>query len=691
MKRLPLPAIPFLLSLALSASTAGSHVYWQDSGFYLVAVRDLGILYPTGFALYLVLAKAWTLLLFFVDFTRAVHLFSSLCAALAAAALTRAAQEFLGRQGPLLGPRAPGAPDSPGAAAAAVATGCLAAAGYTFWAAAILAKVYAFSFLVLALLLWRMIRADATGRPRDFMIAAALAGLAWQAHPSAVALGPALLLFALAHRGTLRAGQWVGAVGLGAFTALGPCLLLPLFAAREPAFMMGDPRTLRGFWDYLSGSRFTHVPGVFGLAGSRVSSVGSFFWEEFLGVGGVALAAGLLRFARTNRRLLGALAAWVLPVLGMTVLFKMEGQHEFWFVSAWLPLWLVAAAGFEWVGRAAGARGRLAIAGLAIAGTVWSVASNHADLDVRSYTLAESMGHYYLDSLDRGATVVLRSDNPLSTTLYLQRIRGVRPDVAIISASDLQDEGAVRRLLRKSPHLHPPAFPEPWSRFPAVSLKNAQLAAFANANALDPAHPLYFEVPPAAELLRPDAGLAAAGPLQKIVARGGSLAPEQAWTTPVDAEAVARVRRRERAQFNEYLPNEVRVRPESYEHRFLRELLRARKAVADRTARAGTPEAFRESALIYEKILELDPWMREDPGAVFPLAGAYFGMRRYDLAEPWLKKALDLRLPRDAAAQACRFLAAICTSQNRASEAAAWESRARSVSTRETPEESGHP
>ena len=84
MKRLVLPGIPFILSLALSLSTAGSHLYWQDSGLFLVAIKELGVLYPPGFVLYLLLCKAWTLLLFFVDFTLAVALFSSLCAALAA-------------------------------------------------------------------------------------------------------------------------------------------------------------------------------------------------------------------------------------------------------------------------------------------------------------------------------------------------------------------------------------------------------------------------------------------------------------------------------------------------------------------------------------------------------------------------------------------------------------------------------
>lgn len=74
--------------------------------------------------------------------------------------------------------------------------------------------------------------------------------------------------------------------------------------------------------------------------------------------------------------------------------------------------------------------------------------------------------------------------------------------------------------------------------------------------------------------------------------------------------------------------------------------------------------------------MALDPWLRDDRGTVYALAGAYFGMKRYDLAEPWLLKALELELPPEAVAQVCRFLAVICGATNRPGEAAQWQQRA---------------
>jgi len=43
MKRWMVPGLPFALSLLLSLSTVGNHIHWQDSGFYLSAVREMGV------------------------------------------------------------------------------------------------------------------------------------------------------------------------------------------------------------------------------------------------------------------------------------------------------------------------------------------------------------------------------------------------------------------------------------------------------------------------------------------------------------------------------------------------------------------------------------------------------------------------------------------------------------------------
>jgi hypothetical protein len=620
MRRLILPGIPFALSLGLSLSTAGSHCYWQDSGFFLVAVKELGILYPPGFALYVLLCKAWTLALWFVDFTYAVHLFSAVCAAAAAGTIAVAARDLLRTKGPIFrtiqeeGPRA----EWVGAS-----IGCLAASGYTFWAAAILAKVYAFYYLILALLIWRMIRADESGKPRDFTIVAALIGLSWQAHPSATLIGLALVLFVGYHRKIVGWKGLLWRTGLAALCAIGPIHALPLMMKSGSALQFGDPSTLAGFFEYVSGSRFTMQGRNFGIAGSRVASVGRFLWEEFLGVGLVLLSAGIYRLGTSHRRLLAALAAWVVPVLVITVLFKLEGQHDFWFVAAWIPLWLVAAVGLTAVGKL-----RKAAVGLALVGVIWAVVANRADLDQRKYGLAEMYGHAVLDSLAPKSSLSLESDDALALTLYLTRVRNVRPDVRISS-----------------------------ERLGIQSGSSAVPRTF------------YFERPEIA-LSRGTRTLTETwGPLW--MAGGVIPADLPSWKEPVPAEELLKLFRRERGQFVERMAvDRLEVRPEPYEKRLLRLLLLARRNRVDQLAQEGKLE---EALALLDSVVKLDPWMESEPTVVYPRAVIHVGLRRYDVAEALFKRALTLDLSPAKRAEAYYFLAALCGDRP---EAVEWKAKA---------------
>jgi tetratricopeptide (TPR) repeat protein len=398
-KRWAVPGIPAAVSLGLSLATVGGSVGWQDSGFFLCAVKEMALLHPPGFVLYLLLCRAWTLLFFFLDFTLAVHLFSAACAAAAAGALALAARDFSRSD------------------AAGAAVGCLAASGYTFWASSILAKSYALFYLVVALLLWRMVRADLSREKRDFRIVAALIGLAWAAHPSAALAGPALLLFVGVHARQLGAKAIARSAGIAAACALGPSLLLPVLSTRFHDLSGGALRFLRG-------APLTDVPDAFGFAPTRAESLALFTWEELLGVGTLAALAGLALLNQKDRRRLLAVAAWCIPIAAVSTSFRLQGQLDFWLVPAWMALHLAGAVALSRLPRAA-------IAGAAAVGVLWSVAANHTDLSQRGNGLPSAFGRVFLQNLDRDATLVLASDDVLAIVSYLQLVRGERPDVKV--------------------------------------------------------------------------------------------------------------------------------------------------------------------------------------------------------------------------------------------------------------------
>ena len=574
LRLLAVPAIPFALSLALSLSSVGSNVHWQDSGYYLAAIKEMGVLYPPGFVVYQALCKLWTLLFFFLDFVLAVHLFSSFCAALAAAALAVAARELFSAKGALF--RTAPNDDPRLADFCAVAAGCLAASGYTFWFSGIFAKGYAFYYLVLALLLWRMIRADSTGSRRDFTIVAALIGLAWQAHPSATLTGAALLLFVFAHR---RALGWKGIawrIGLAAAIAAGPVFLLPFIANPDAAVSFSDFRSLKDFREFLFGERFTGQGTNFGLEASRISSVGQFLWEEMLGVGLIAATFGLVRLVRLNRKLLLGAVAWIVPVLVITVYFRIEGQHDHWFVAAWLPLYLAGGLGLRELAQFAGSAKRAIVAGAAAAGVLWSVAANYALVEQRTYDLAEIYGKMYLEPLERDAIILVATDDAVSICRYLQAVRGIRTDVVLLHGLGVREDGrtgrphrAYLRMMERHPFLKAPDFEGMRRRHPGAPPPAAFLQAHAASG-----RPIYLEGPLPASVLPSGHALVRAGPFVKLVPAAKASVDASDWPVPVEAGEIRL--RRKRGQRVSISEGEMVIRPEAYEERLLLLLLRAR-------------------------------------------------------------------------------------------------------------------
>jgi tetratricopeptide (TPR) repeat protein len=620
MKRLILPGIPFVLSMGLSLSTAGSHLYWQDSGFFLVAVKELGVLYPPGFVLYVLLCKLWTLAFWFLDFTYAVHLFSATCAALAAGTIAVAARDLLRTKGPLFHNAEEAGPLAEWVGAG---IGCLAASGYTFWAAAILAKVYAFYYLILCLLIWRMIRADESGKSRDFTGVAVLIGLAWQAHPSATNAGLALILFVAFHRNAVGVKGLAWRVGLAALCAMGPVHLLPFLSKAGSSLRFDQYNGSSGFFDYVLGSRFTDRSGSFGWEGTRLASVARYGWEEFLGVGVVLVLAGFWRLWRENRRLLLGVLAWVLPVLAITVSFRLEGQHDFWMVAAWIPLWLVAAVGLSLVGKA-----REGAVVLALIGTVWAGFANRKDLDQRDYTLTETFGKYFMDRAVHGSGILLESDDAQAALLYLQRIRGLRLDLTLRS-------GIIES--------HPP------SQGPCL---------------------FYYERPPydvIQSALSSGENIAPAGAMTRDPLQPKEKADPAMWNEPIPAEDVPKLYRRSRGQSFDI---DGSPHPEPYEIRLLRTLLLARQYHAIMLSREGN---YREAARLYESILTLQPSLRDDVDYLYDLAVVDVGLGRYPEAEATFKRILNLPRAYRHEYMAYYFLTGLCGNRP---EAAEWRAKA---------------
>jgi 4-amino-4-deoxy-L-arabinose transferase-like glycosyltransferase len=440
------------VALGVALFLASSLVLWGtlqpslgDSGdsakFQLVA-RVLGVPHATGYPLYTLLARLFTLLPL-RDVAFRVNLFSAVSAA-AAVAFLGAAIWVLTRH-----------PVAAGGAA------LLFAWSETFWSQAVIAEVYALNaaFAALTFLLlfaWRE-------RGGLGLLAAALVvyALSLGNHGSAVLFFPALVwIVAVTDRRALTGPRGLSVVVATLLLIVVQYLWLTLRARQHPPFCEHCPDTLPGLWRTVTGAQFGSQFFAFspGEWARRVAGSGGLLLAEY---GPLPVALGLLGIvlqgvSRWRELVLLALA------FAATVLFTMSYDIVD-FVNFLIPAYLVFAiwigsglAGLlEWVSarlrrsrplwrRSAALAGTLFIAGLAL----WALCANRAVVDESSDRAAMEEATALLNLLPEDAVLVLPPCcdfySRSMAVLYLQQVEGLRSDVSLLSF-DERDPGVASR------------------------------------------------------------------------------------------------------------------------------------------------------------------------------------------------------------------------------------------------------
>jgi hypothetical protein len=137
-----LPAALGLVSFAVYLRTLAPTVLPGDSGEFQFAAPLLGVAHPTGYPLYILLGKLWTLLVPWGDLAHRMNLFSAFWAALAVALVYFVAQQLTGRS-----------------LVATIAALTL-AFSRTFWSQAVVAEVYALHSFFVAAILYLALRTE---------------------------------------------------------------------------------------------------------------------------------------------------------------------------------------------------------------------------------------------------------------------------------------------------------------------------------------------------------------------------------------------------------------------------------------------------------------------------------------------------------------------------------------------------
>ncbi len=421
------------------AAGACPTIYVGDSGELVTAVHVLGIPHPSGYPLYVMLGKIWSIAVPFGTVAWRMSLFSALCGAAACGALFGLA-------------RATGL-SRPASAGAAL----MLAFAPSFWAEANVQRVYTLNALFVVLASWATWRWHRAGRARDLALAFFLCGLGATNHTFTALMAVVLAIFALLRRpAILRRPARPAAAGAAFLAGLIPYLYLPLRSRADPPLDWGNPESIGGmlrvigraaYWDraWIESPADLIPIGLDYLRGLGAETL----WA------GAALAVVGCVAARPRRAadpaVPGAGSFVLFPLLVMAanlIALALHGSRSDIFVwhRYYIPSYVMAALlagmGAEALirrlrgvrpGRAGAARAAAAMV-LALIVPALLMLTGWREHDRSRYRIADHFSRLVLDSVSPGAHLIASDDNILFVLIYLHHVEGARPDVNLILA-----------------------------------------------------------------------------------------------------------------------------------------------------------------------------------------------------------------------------------------------------------------
>ncbi len=404
-----------LALFAVYAAGASRTIYVGDSGELVTAVHLLGVPHPTGYPLYVMLGKLWTLLVPVGSIAFRMSLFSAACAAAAAAVLYRMCRSL--QLHPI----------------AALVAALLLAFCPSFWGEANIQRVYALNALFVALATTAAVGWYRRRKPALLVLTFFLCGLGAANHTFMAAYALAFGSFALfvEPRALLRPRQVAAAAGAMAIGLL-PYIYLPLASRADPRLDWGDPETLGRFLDVVLRRDFWNRAWIESPADTAVIAADYLqgLGIELAWVGGALAALGLL--AGWRRRWPVLLA--VLVMVANFAVMAVHGSRSDLFIwhRYYVPSYAMAAllAGFGCQVLAERLPRPLRVLPLAV--PAFLLVSGWQAFDRGRYSIAEDFSRAVLRSIPPGSSLIATDDNILFVLIYLTMVENLRPDVNLI-------------------------------------------------------------------------------------------------------------------------------------------------------------------------------------------------------------------------------------------------------------------
>lgn len=440
-----------LTALFVFIRTLCPSLYWWDSGELITAVKELGIPHPTGFPLYLLLGKLFTIPDFLSNTAVCVNFFSAIAGAVSLYWLFLINRNFL--------------PTTlyPFARWIGYSLGLLGLAfTQIYWSQSVIAEIYTFNLFFIGSFVWTLVKVlsseSSTEQGKYLSFAAFILGLGLTVHAQMIICFPSFILILLYTRPwkSPEGRTWLTAIPGFFFLGFLVTLYLPIRSATHPVLHHGiSLTTSKALWGYLSQAEFHEK--VFNRSWIAVRyfifETGKVFLMTFK-PWGIALGLGGLAYIIRRKAIMASLPILIiLTNIGMAVFYGHSEIIEPEFPSFLLPsiylwgglcslgiyaiirfgIWLAErlecptykiplAVSWQWITF-------FILTGL----WAWQVNSSWNVIKHISNGAPDRFGQILLKQLPDNSLVLVRSVYIDFNLLYQQQIKGERPKIEIVS------------------------------------------------------------------------------------------------------------------------------------------------------------------------------------------------------------------------------------------------------------------
>jgi len=297
------PVAIFLLLISLYCFTLAPGLSWAnggaDGGDLITAAAINGVPHPTGYPLYMLLAKLFQWLPI-GNLAFRTNLLSTFCTILAALFVYQTVFYFKN--------------DKKYGSVSAIIAALMFGLSPLVWSQAVITEVYGLQSLLTIGILYQTIRMG--NKPYEDILRGLLFGLALGNHITGIFLLPLLLLdkedFHISPRFNLLTRFFGLLVGAAVY------LILPLRAMNQPSINWFNPVTFTSFYQLVTGQIYQSYFSA-GYALDRARSWAGFLIENF-SIPGVAIGIYTILNSENNKRF-NCLVAWIFLIYGFFALF----------------------------------------------------------------------------------------------------------------------------------------------------------------------------------------------------------------------------------------------------------------------------------------------------------------------------------------------------------------------------------